>query len=202
MTCACRASLASRRPTSTAAVAGADERSVAVDAERVATELRSSAEALATSLNLSPEIDDRWFFGFGTLARQYVESKRKDLLVELVRSADDEIRAFATAGTQITQLSALGIQTEYQSAFSTLTADAAGLSGAGASALVERILELNEETLRQLQTLRLLHDAYDALPAAHRALEQSVRDGSEVSLATLLTYVESLKRRYDEFAED
>ena len=60
-------------------LAGADERSVAVHAERVATELRSSAEALATSLNLSPEIDDRWFFGFGTLPEPFCRLRRRPL---------------------------------------------------------------------------------------------------------------------------
>ena len=183
-------------------LAGAADTSVAVDAETVAGDLRTSAEALASSINLNVEIDGGWFFGFGALARQYAESKRKDLLVDLIRSSDDEIRALATAGKQISQLSALGIQTEYQASFSKLTADVARLSNSGANERVETILALNAETLRQLNTLKLLHDAYDALPSAHSTLQQSVRDGSQYSLTTLLTYAESLNQRYDQFTED
>ena len=171
--------------------------STTVDANALADELRAKATLLAARLGREREISDGYFFGFGVLAENYLADKRQDLLSELIRSSQEEIEAFAQAGQQICQISGLGIQAEYQAAFSKLTA---GVPANRRGELAERILQLNDDTLRQLDTLKLIYDAYGALPAAHGKLERAA--AGDASFVELLAYAELLKKRYDEFEED
>ncbi len=182
-------------------LAGGDG-SPTVDADAVASGLRASADSLATNLGIDAEIPGGFFFGFGELAKSYVENKRQDALIELIRSSQPEMDAFARAAQNLAKLSGMGIQTEYLAAYSKLTEGASGLSAGQREKLIENILALNEQTLRNLEALRLIDSAYGALPEAHRKLEASVRDGVSLSFSELLTYAEALKRRYDDFAKE
>jgi hypothetical protein len=183
-------------------LAGASETSPGIDAVAVATELRTNATSLAESLNSKPDLDNGWFFGFGVIAQEYVESKRRDLLIELLQSANDEVRAFAVLGQQISMLSAAGIQTEYNASYSRQSAGLSDLSERQRQERVEDILELNAQTLRQLESLKQLHDAYGALPGAHLQLQSAVASGSAPSTSALLTYAESLRDKYKSFSEE
>lgn len=179
---------------------GSAEDSTTIDADAAAEELRTSATALATRLGKEGAIPDGYFFGFGVLAKNYAENKRQDALTELIRSSQPEIAAFAEAGQQICQISGLGIQAEYGSAFSRLTEGAAGMPESRREDLIQSILDLNDETLQQLEILRLIYEAYGALPAAHRSLEGGA--SGSASFIELLAYTESLKNRYDKFSEE
>lgn len=181
---------------------GSSEDSPNVDADALAGDLQTKAAGLAATLNLDVEVPGGFFFGFGELAKRYVENKRQSLLIELIRASQDEIELFAQLGQQICRLSAAGIDREYKGRFSAATADAAGLSGAERRVLIESILALNEETLRQMSTLKLVNDAYGSLPAAHRGLERTIAGGSSPSFVELLSYAEILKKRYDKFNEE
>ena len=183
-------------------LAGASETSQDIDALTVATELRTKATSLAATLNASPELDDDWFFGFGVLAQEYVESKRRDLLVELLQSADDEVRALAELGQRISMLSAAGIQAEYNASYSEQTAGANELAERQRQQRFADVLELNAQTLRQLESLKQLHDAYAALPGAHLQLQSAVASGSTPSVNALLTYAESLRDKYRSFSKE
>jgi hypothetical protein len=180
-------------------LAGSGDGSPKVDADAVANNLRASADSLATTLGIENQIPGGFFFGFGELAKSYVENKRQDALIELIRSSQPEIDAFAKAGQNLAKLSGAGIQREYLAAYSKLTVGASDLSASQREKLIKEILALNEQTLRNLDALRLIDSAYGALPEAHRKLETSVRDGVSLSFTELLTYAEALKRRYDEF---
>jgi hypothetical protein len=184
------------------ALSGSGDGSVAVDAETLASELRSKSESLAESLRFEPDVDDGWFFGFGVLAQEYVESQRRESLIDVLESGDDEMRAFAELGRQISMLSAAGLQAEYAASYGARTQGASGLSGKELQELTADILELNVQTLRQLRLLEQLHDAYGTLPGAHLELQRAVETGSDVSLTALLSYVESLKARYRSFSEE
>ncbi len=181
---------------------GSSDQSPNIDADSIAGELQTNANALAVTLGRENDIADGFFFGFGVLAKNYVEGKRQESLIELIRSSQAEIRSFAAAGRQITQISGSGIQAEYLTSYSKMTAAASELSESERGELIEAILALNEQTLRQLDTLKLIYEAYGALPAAHRKLEQSVKDGASLSFTELLTYAETLKNRYKEFTEE
>jgi hypothetical protein len=183
-------------------LAGASESSQGIDAVAVATELRANATALAETLDAEPDIDNGWFFGFGVLAQEYVESQRREHLLDLLRSADDEMRAFAELGQQVSMISAVGIQAEYNASFSRQTQGAGDLSERQGEALIAGVLELNEQTLRQLDSLRQLHAAYGALPGAHLQLQSAVASGSVPPVSVLLTYAESLRDKYKSFDKE
>lgn len=183
-------------------LAGASDTSQRIDAVAVASELRTEATSLAATLNAKPDLDNDWFFGFGVLAQEYVESKRRDLLVDLLRSADDEMRAVAGLGQQISMLSAAGIQTEYNASYSRQTRGANELTERQRQALFTDVLELNAQTLRQLESLKQLHDAYGALPGAHLQLQSAVASGTAPSANVLLSYAESLRDKYRSFSEE
>ena len=183
-------------------LAGTSDTSPRVDAEAAAIELRTKATSLAESLKASPNLDNGWFFGFGVLAQEYVESKRRDQLVGLLQSADDEMRAFAELGQQISMLSAGGIQTEYNASYSAQTQGVNELDARQRQELVTDVLELNAQTLRQLESLKQLHDAYGALPGAHLQLQSAVASGTAPSVSALLSYAESLRDKYKSFSEE
>lgn len=184
------------------AIAGAAENSPGVDATGVADALRTNATALAETLQVSPDLDNGWFFGFGVIAEAYVESRRREALVDLLRSADDEMNAFAQLGQMIASLSAGGIQAEYLASFSRETAGAGELDEQDRRELVADVLELNAQTLHQLETLRQLRDAYGALPGAHLQLQTAVASGTAPSASSLLAYAQSLRDRYRAFDEE
>lgn len=183
-------------------LAGASEKAQRVDAVAVASELRTRATSLAATLNARPDLDNDWFFGFGVLAQEYVESKRRDLLLDLLQSADDEMRAITELGQQISMLSAAGIQAEYNASYSSLTRGANELAERQRQELFTDVLELNAQTLRQLESLKTLHDAYGALPGAHLQLQSAVVSGTAPSVSALLSYAESLRDKYKSFSEE
>ena len=183
-------------------LSGNTEDSPTVDADMLATDLRANAEAVARTLELEVDVPNGLFFGFGQVAQNLVESKRQDLLIQLINESQDEIELFAEAGRNIAKLSAFGISAEYQAKFSALTANVNELSESQRKTLIESLLAFNEETLRQVDTLKMVHDAYQALPGAHRDLAGAVEEGRSLSLTELLAVAESLKQRYDEFSED
>lgn len=173
-----------------------------VDAEKLASDLKTNAESVASSLALDVQIPDGLFFGFGQLAKELVERKRQNLLIDLIRESQAEIELFAEAGENIAMLSAFGISAEYQTKFSAQTAQVNSMSESQQRKLIESLLTLNDETIRQIGTLKMLHDAYQSLPGAHRDLATAVEDGRSLSITELLTIADSLKQRYDEFRED
>jgi len=183
-------------------LSGSTENSPTVDADTLASDLKTNAEAVARSLQLEVDIPNGLFFGFGQVAKNLVESKRQDLLIKLINESQAEIELFAEAGMNIAKLSASGISTEYLKKFSALTAGVNDLSESKRKKLIESLLALNEETLRQIDTLKMVHDAYQALPDAHRDLARAVEEGRSLSFTELLAVAESLKQRYDEFTED
>ncbi len=183
-------------------LAGASEGSPAVNADKLAGDLRTNANALATTLGSENEIADGFFFGFGLLANNYIENKRIEGLLELIQSSQDEIVSFSNFGRQITQVSGLGIQTEYSASFSKLTSGSSDLSESRRGEVIESVLALNEQTLRQLGSLKLIYEAYQSLPAAHLQLEQAVRDGTSLSFTELVAFAQSLKKRYETFEGD
>lgn len=183
-------------------LAGAGESSQSVDAVAAAAELRTRASSLAETLQAKPDIENDWFFGFGVLAQEYAESKRRELLIGLLQSADDEMRAIALLGQQVSMLSAAGIQAEYNASYGRQTRGVNELGERERQELVADLLELNAQTLRQLGLLKQLHDAYGALPGAHLQLKSAVASGTAPSASALLSYAESLRDRYRFFNEE
>lgn len=183
-------------------LAGTSDTAQSVDAVAAATELRTNATSLAETLQVKPELNNDWFFGFGVLAQEYVESRRRDHLTSLLQSADDEMRAVAQLGQQISMLSAAGIQAEYNASYSKQTKEVNELGERDRQEVVADVLELNAQTLRQLESLKQLHDAYGALPGAHLQLQSAVASGTTPSASALLSYAESLRDRYKSFSEE
>lgn len=183
-------------------LSGTSKDSPNVDADALASDLRTNAEAVAKSLNPDVQIPGGVFFGFGEIAKNIVEGKRQDLMVKLIDESQDDIESFARAGQEIAKVSASGINAEYQTKFSALTKNVDDLPESQRGKLIESILALNDETLRQIDTLKMIHDAYQSLPGAHRDLAKAVEEGRSLSFTELLSVAESLKKRYDAFVED
>ena len=183
-------------------LSGNSEDSPTVNADVLASDLKTNAKAVARTLELDVQIPNGLFFGFGQVASNLVESKRQDLLIELINESQAEIDLLARAGQNIAKLSAFGISAEYQTKFSARTANVSDLSESKRRKLIESLLALNEETLRQIDTLKMVHDAYQSLPGAHRDLARAVTEGRSLSFTELVAVAESLKQRYEEFTED
>jgi len=183
-------------------LAGVSETSTSVDAVAVAAELQTNATSLAERLGADPDLDGGWFFGFGVIAQHYVDSKRRGLLVDLLRSGEDEMKAFAELGQQAVARSAAGIQAEYEASYSRHVQGALELDEEDRQERVADVLELNAQTLRQLELLKQLHAAYGALPGAHLQLLTTVASGTAPSASALLAYAESLRDQYRTFSEE
>ena len=183
-------------------LADLSEASTSVDAVALAAELQTNATSLAARLGEEPELDGGWFFGFGAIAQHYVGSQRRDLLVDLLRSGEDEMKALAELGQQAVARSAAGTQAEYEASYSRHVQGALELDEEERQELVADLLELNAQTLRQLELLKQLHAAYGALPGAHLQLRTTVASGNAPSASALLAYAESLRDQYRKFTEE
>lgn len=168
------------------------------DADAEAGALRDAAESFAASADVSLDVPDGVFFGFAEIARNYLESRRRDEFDALINASQPTIARVAELAQQLVTLSALGLQAEYAAAFSAMTDDVDSLSASRRARLPTDLLELNEETLHQLAVLGDLNAAYGTLPSTHARLA-TASSARDLGLSEIAEYLRSIRRRYNEF---
>ena len=141
--------------------------------EQMAGDLNSGVKSAFSSIGQSPGDSKVALFSAAamTAAQQYLESKRKSHLIEVLRSNQKEVESAAGLGKEAARILAALMRLEYYDESAELERKAS----------VEPLVKLDERYVAQLQILRSLHDAYDQLPVAHQQLSASLEsEGSHL----------------------
>ena len=107
------------------------------------------------------------------------------------------VQAFADMGSTAMQVSAAGVQAEYQTEVQPMkVAILQEQDSTRRLQLVEGLIALNEQTVRQLDVLASLSAAYLSLPGAHGELMSALQSGYRASLHELVGHIEAIGSAY------
>jgi hypothetical protein len=167
--------------------------------EDAAGRIGDSAQSIATKFEGS--IDEARFGAFAKIGvgivEQLLAKKQRDGMAAVLADFQPGIQAFAELGSEAMQISALGIQAEYQTEVQPLnTAIEQEEDGTRRLKLVEDLIALNEQTARQLDVLGSLAAAYGSLPGAHAELMSALQSGYRASLNELVASIEAVSSAY------
>jgi hypothetical protein len=158
-----------------------------------------SAQSIAAGAGLT--LNEAKFGAFAKIGvgivEQLLAKKQRDGMVAVLADFQPGIQAFADLGAQAMQISAAGIQTEYQTEVQPLKrAIVEEQDNTSRLKLVEELIALNEQTARQLDVLQSLTAAYGSLPGAHAELMSALQSGYRASLNELVASIEAVGSAY------
>jgi len=164
-----------------------------------ATKIGQSAQSIAAKAGTS--LNQENFGAFATISvgivEQLLAKKQKDGMAAVLADFQPGVQTFAALGSEAMRISAVGIQTEYQDESPSLRAKiATETDGAARLQQVEKLIALNEQTSRQLDTLKILSAAYESLPGAHAELIAALQSGYRASLGELVSHIEMINSAY------
>jgi hypothetical protein len=167
--------------------------------ENSAAKIGQSAQSIAAKAGKS--LNQENFGAFATIGvgivEQLLAKKQKDGMAAVLADFQPGVETFAELGSEAMRISAVGIQTEYQDESPPLRAKIATESdGAARLQQVEKLIALNEQTSRQLDTLKILSAAYESLPGAHAELISALQSGYRASLGELVSHIEMISSAY------
>ncbi len=128
-----------------------------------------------------------------SVVQQLLAKKQREGMAAVMADFQPGIQYFANLGSQAMAISAAGIKDEYNKE-NKKTARAIAIESDGSKrlGLVEKLLELNEQTSAQLDSLSVLSAAYESLPNAHEELMAALQSGQKASLAELVGHIEMI----------
>ena len=167
--------------------------------EDAAGRIGQSAQSIAAGAGLT--LNEARFGAFAKIGvgivEQLLAKKQRDGMVAVLADFQPGMQAFADLGAQAMQISAAGIQTEYQTEVQPLKrAIVQEQDNTSRLKLVEELIALNEQTARQLDVLGSLTAAYGSLPGAHAELMSALQSGYRASLNELVASIEAVGSAY------
>lgn len=115
---------------------------------------------------------------FVSIARSIVVHHQRRRLQEAIRANQDTVRTFADLGATLMSDVSSDVSSEYLFQFQTLQSQFVSASADQRPQALERIVQLNDRTTTTLDLLSRLAGSYQALPAAHRQLAESLSGGA------------------------
>jgi hypothetical protein len=167
--------------------------------------LRNAVQALGVSSPSNKEIAI-----FSTLAttafRVYLQNKQRTSLLEALNSNQPAIQNTAELGASAVRLTAAALRHEYDLSSAKLANLVAKptVSNSQKQTAVKDLVELDEKFIKEISMLRILHQSYVALPAAHLELATGVAD-PKLGLPMVIELLENgreLFRLYQELSKD
>lgn len=167
--------------------------------------LRNAVQALGVSSPSNKEIAI-----FSTLAttafRVYLQNKQRTSLLKALNSNQPAIQEAAELGASAVRITATALRNEYNHSSAKQAAMIANpkLSDSGKQATLRELIELDEKFIKEMSMLRILHQSYVALPAAHIELASGVSD-PKLGLPMVIELLENgreLYRLYEELSKD
>ena len=167
--------------------------------------LRTSVQAFADSGPSNKEI--AIFSTLGTAAFQaYLKNKQRSSLLKALNSNQPAIQGTAELGASAVRITAMALRNEYDHSSQKLAVLIASskLSDSGKQATLRELIELDEKFIKEISILRILHQSYMALPAAHQELATGVTDPKRglPMVIELLENGRELYRLYEELSKD
>jgi hypothetical protein len=167
--------------------------------------LRNAIQTLGVSSPPNKEIAI-----FSTLAttafRVYLQNKQRTSLLEALNSNQPAIQNTAELGASAVRLTAAALRHEYDLSSAKL-ADLVAKPNASNSqkqTAIRDLVELDENFMKEMSVLRILHQSYVGLPVAHLELAAGVAD-PKLGLPMVIELLENgrnLYRLYEELSKD
>jgi hypothetical protein len=170
--------------------------------DAAAKKVGAAAKSIATRFDLT--LNEARFGAFATIGtaviQQLLARKQREGMAAVMADFQPGVKSFANLGSRAIEISAAGIKTEYGDENRKITrAIATETNGTKRFALIEKLLALNEQTSSQLDSLRILNAAYEALPNAHAELMAALESGQNASLEELVGYINMIGDAYQTF---
>lgn len=160
-------------------------------AKKIGVATRSISSQFGVDLN-DANVGAFASMGVGVV-EQLLAKKQREGMAAVMADFQPGIQYFANLGSQAMAISATGIKDEYnQENRKFARAIATESDGSKRLKMVEKLLELNEQTSAQLDSLAILSAAYEALPNAHEELMAALQSGQQASLAELVGHIEMI----------
>ena len=163
--------------------------------DAAADKIGATTQSIASRFGV--ELDEAKMGAFANLGsnavQQLLAKKQRQGMAAVMLEFQPGVKYFSGLGSQAMAISAAGIKDEYneenrKTARKIVTED----DGKKRLALVEKLLELNEQTSTQLDSLGMLAAAYESIPGAHRELMAAIESGRHASLSELVGYIEMI----------
>jgi len=170
--------------------------------DAAAKKVGDATKSISTRFGLS--LDEAKFGAFSTIGvavvQQLLSKKQRTGMAAVMTDFQPGVNSFADLGSRAMAISATGIKKEYQDETGILArAIATETDGAKRLQKIEKLLELNEQASSQLDSLRILNAAYDALPNAHAELISALQSGQYASMQELVGYIEMIGEIHQTF---
>ena len=167
--------------------------------------MRNAVQALGVSSPSNKEIAI-----FSTLAttafRVYLQNKQRTSLLEALNSNQPAIQNTAELGASAVRLTAAALRHEYDLSSAKLANLVAKptVSNSQKQTAITDLVEIDEKFIKEMSMLRILHQSYVAVPAAHLELATGVAD-PKLGLPMVIELLENgreLFRLYQELSKD
>ena len=167
--------------------------------------MRNAVQALGVSSPSNKEIAI-----FSTLAttafRVYLQNKQRTSLLEALNSNQPAIQNAAELGASAVRLTAAALRHEYDLGSAKLANLVAKptVSNSQKQKAITDLVEIDEKFIKEMSMLRILHQSYVAVPAAHLELATGVAD-PKLGLPMVIELLENgreLYRLYQELSKD
>jgi hypothetical protein len=167
--------------------------------------LRNAIQALGVSSLPNKEI--AIFSTMATTAfRVYLQNKQRTSLLEALNSNQPAIQNTAELGASAVRLTAAALRHEYDLSSAKLADLVAksNVSNSQKQTAIRDLVELDENFMKEMSVLRILHLSYVGLPVAHLELATGVAD-PKLGLPMIIELMENgreLYRLYEELSKD
>ncbi|MFQ5667815.1 MAG: hypothetical protein ACE5I7_15490 [Candidatus Binatia bacterium] len=175
-------------------------------AKQLNANLRDAAKALPAQKPIDPHKIGLFATAASGVTQSAIEWRRRRHLQRAIRDNQGAIDAVALLGRDAVNLAATQLWQEYglrnQPLLVVLVTPRSSASARKAAA--KKLIKLNEEQMKRIQTLRTLDESYAALPAAHRELATALNNpklGLE-SIRNLYDTGTRLHQLYEELAPE
>jgi len=174
--------------------------------DRLVGELNENSLSAARALRLEvPEKGVALFSIAATeTARLYIEKKRKDYLVNIIRGNQKGVDRFVEAATNLVKLVAIDIKAEYNHQIRPFASRWKEASADSRVEVVDELIALNAEVTTLLETLRSLEQSYTLFSKKHQDLGDALssRTMSRFYVADLANMGKRLGSLYRELTKD
>jgi len=134
--------------------------------------------------------------------RDYLHHQQRSALIKAIRTNQEAIDTVADLGANAVTITARAITNEYASMSQGLATQAADASQPESvrKTAIRALIALDDQYEKELRILRILHDSYVALPAAHRELANGLEKPQQ-GLPAIRALAENGKQLYRQYKE-
>lgn len=173
---------------------------------QLATDLNANLNSAAQALQAPTSGREIAIFSTAatTAFEAYLKHQQREALVKALRDNQPAIDNVGALGAEAVRITAAAVRSEYdlQSTALQRTAVDAKASEPARMAAVRDLANLDDRFVQEISALRVLHETYQALPAAHQEVAKGLEQ-SRFGFATLQMLFQNgqdLFRRYEELA--